>query len=92
MEQTTVRDCAALCDADESCLSFEYEHDGPSSCSSFDMMVDDSSHSFNWYLKGGVSIAEADGELPVDMPTSNALIMGISVLKVVLCMFISFLV
>jgi len=52
----------------------------------FDMKVDDPRNSFGWYLKGGELIApsgapqsfkEADGELPADMPTSNALIMGI---------------
>jgi len=55
-EQATVRDCAALCDADQLCVSFEYENSGEtcqlsSTCSSFDMTVNDPMDSFNWYLK-----------------------------------------
>lgn len=56
-EQPTVRACAALCDANPACVSFEYLNDGQrcqlsSSCRLGQTEESSDTDAFNWYLKG----------------------------------------
>jgi len=62
--EATVRDCAALCDAAPTCVSFEYQNSGSkcqlsTSCDRYDWTVKDPGNEYNWYLKGDLS--ESDG-------------------------------
>lgn len=55
-EQPTVRACAALCDADPTCVSFEYMNEGnrcqlSSSCRLGQTVESSNTDAFNWYLK-----------------------------------------
>jgi len=74
-KESSVSDCAALCDADLSCVSFEYQKQGKkcllsTSCDSFDLTANDSSNPFRWYLK--VGYAELEKDVPSLSQTSTS--------------------